>query len=85
MFRSIRVVWQHARWWSVAIALWLGPAALSWAAPRRKEAEPPKEPVYALEYAVVIFAILIALAVVLRPGRRTELVDELKLPVGAKK
>lgn len=74
---------RRTRNWSLAILFALAPAAIAFAAPKKK-AEPPKEPVYPLEYAVVIFLVILALAVVLRPGRRTELEDEIKLPFGPK-
>ena len=85
MLRSLRPLCQHAQWWIVMLAIWLGPAAVAFAQRRRKEIEPPKEPSYALEYGVVIFVIMLGVAVVFRPGRRTDLEDEIKLPFGPHK
>ncbi len=85
MKNAVERIWQHACWWMILLAVWLGPAAVALAQRRRKEVEPPKEPSYALEYGVVIFVIMLGLAVVLRPGRRTDLEDEIKLPFGPHK
>ncbi len=85
MLRSLRQLCQHAQWWIVVLAIWFGPAAVAFAQKRRKEIEPPKEPSYALEYGVVIFVIMLGVAVVFRPGRRTDLEDEIKLPFGPHK
>ena len=85
MLRSLNRLWQHVQWWIVVLALWLGPAAAAFAQRRRQEVEPPKEPSYALEYGVVIFVIMLGIAVVFRPGRRTDLEDEVKLPFGPHK
>lgn len=83
MTRFTSFLWRHVRRWSLAAAIWLA-AAGEVMARAKKQPEPPKEPAYPLEYAVVVFSVLIALAVVLRPGRRTELGDEIKLPFGPK-
>lgn len=76
---------RRALFLGLAAILLLAGASSAIAAPRRPTDEPPKEPVYALEYAVVIFVPLVALAAVYRPGRRNELEDELKLPFGPKR
>lgn len=83
--RSLHRIWHQASWWIVVLAVWFGPAAAAFAQRRRKEVEPPKEPSYALEYGVVIFVIMLGLAVVFRPGKRTDLEDEVKLPFGPHK
>jgi hypothetical protein len=85
MRRLARFTYHFARHAMLALAATLSTAALAIAAPKKGATEPPKEPAYALEYAVVIFAILITLALVYRPSKRTDLVDELKLPFGPKR
>jgi hypothetical protein len=85
MRRLARSTYLFARYAMFAVAATVGTSALAFAAPKKGATEPPKEPAYALEYAVVIFAILIALALVYRPSKRTDLVDELKLPFGPKR
>jgi hypothetical protein len=83
MLRSVEMFCFRIRHWAVAFAFLLT-AAADVLARAKRDVKPPKEPVYPLEYAVVIFVVLISLAVVLRPGRRTDLVDEIKLPFGPK-
>jgi hypothetical protein len=85
MPQFIRSVFVLARCCAFAVAAAFGGATVAFAAPKKAPLEPPKEPAYALEYAVVIFTILISLAIVYRPGKRTDLVDEVKLPFGPKR
>lgn len=80
MRRLICDSWPLGRRLALAAAIFFACTSLVLGAPPRQAAEPPKEPVYALEYGVAIFVPLIALALVFRPGKRTELEDELKLP-----
>jgi hypothetical protein len=84
MIEAIRMLWRRVWYGALVVGVWLAPAAAVWAQRRRKPVEPPKEPSYAFEYGVVIFVILLGLAVVFRPIRRTELEDEIKLPFGPK-
>lgn len=79
MQRFVRYTWPLGRRLALVAAFFFASATLAPAAPRQAP-EPPKEPVYALEYGIVIFVPLIALALVYRPGKRTELEDEIALP-----
>lgn len=80
MRRHLCDSWLLGRRLTLAAVIFFACARLGFGAPPRQAPEPPKEPVYALEYGVVIFVPLIALALVFRPGKRTELEDEIKLP-----
>jgi hypothetical protein len=76
-----RRIWAAANWLAIIAAVWLAPA-IAFAQRRRAEApKEPEQPSYALEYGLVIFLIMLGVAIVFRPSRRAEPVDDVRLPL----